>query len=625
MTDASAVVEPARRRSVRPYERLWRRELTYYPTDGSRYAYLGIVVLISIVLYYLYYVEGAVTPLLLPGYHMSFRYFLYLLVVSNAIGAFTAFIGGFSDRIGRANLTIIGTFVVGFIQLVGVPHIHTKFGFAVAYSVIGFVEGIILVSTPALIRDFSPQMGRAAAMGFWALGPVLGSLSASVVANHTLPHLPPWQDQFVISGVVCMVVVAIALVFLRELEPQLRDQLMVTESERALVEARARGIDVQEATRHPLRSMLRIDLFSSALGIALFLLIYYASVSVLTIYWVVVFNRTTSQANGINTWYWVADAVTLVVIGIVSDRLRVRKPFMVLGAVGTIVMTILFVVQAGHPRSSYGENVLACVVLGITIGIAYTPWMAAYTELVEAHNPALTATGLAVWGWILRIVVALSFIGLPLVITTATTLVDNQTAGSELQALQAAQPYVPALTGKSTTPVAPASVLAQLNATKKSGPETVAMILQRYPQTDPALPNASRLLKVIGTLPSKNAAIATALPSFATALVAVQHGQSPNPADVATVDKASPDDLGPLIPIAEKVVPAQHRSPNQWKRWWWVCAAGQLVFLLLVFLIKGRWSPKAARADFEEHERLIARELAALKEETAGTAAGVQT
>ena len=42
---------------------------------------------------------------------------------------------------------------------------------------IGFVEGVILVATPAMIRDFSPQVGRASAMGFWTLGPVPGSLA----------------------------------------------------------------------------------------------------------------------------------------------------------------------------------------------------------------------------------------------------------------------------------------------------------------------------------------------------------------------------------------------------------------------------------------------------------------
>ncbi len=83
------------------------------------------------------------------------------------------------------------------------------------------------------------------------------------------------------------------------------------------------------------------------------------------------------------------------------------------------------------------------VLLAVSIALAYAPWMANYTEQVESHNPALTATGLAIWGWILRITVALSFLVLPHVITTSTVLVDNQTAGATLQTIQAAQPYAP--------------------------------------------------------------------------------------------------------------------------------------------------------------------------------------
>ena len=101
---------------------LLTRQLDRYPKPLPRYGYLGIVVLTTIVLYYLYYVEGAITPLMLPYYHMSFQYFLYVLVVANAIGAFTAFIGGLSDKIGRANLTIYGTLIVGLVQLVGAAH-----------------------------------------------------------------------------------------------------------------------------------------------------------------------------------------------------------------------------------------------------------------------------------------------------------------------------------------------------------------------------------------------------------------------------------------------------------------------------------------------------------------------
>ena len=75
-----------------------KRQLSSYPNTWPRLGYLAIVVLTTIMLYYLYYVEGAVTPLLLPYYHMSFQFFLYLLVVSNAIGAFSAFIGGSPTR-----------------------------------------------------------------------------------------------------------------------------------------------------------------------------------------------------------------------------------------------------------------------------------------------------------------------------------------------------------------------------------------------------------------------------------------------------------------------------------------------------------------------------------------------
>ncbi len=437
------------------------RQLPHYPRTAPRYGYLAIVALTTITLYYLYYEEGALTPLMLPYYHMSFLYFLYLLVVANAIGAFTAFIGGLSDRIGRANLTIYGTLLVGLVQLVAIPHIHSKFLFAVAYCVIGFAEGIILVSTPALMRDFSPQVGRGTAMGFWALGPTMGALTASLVATHTLNSLHPWQDQFVISGIVCMGVVLVSFVFLRELSPRLRDQLMVSEHERNLVEAKAIGIDVAQATAHPLRQMLKLDLISSSFAVSLFLLVYYASVSILTLYWVVVFGRSASDANGINVWFAAFASGGLVVFGALSDRLRVRKPFMVLGAVGTIVMTLLLILQTDHPRTGYYGNVLVIVLLAVAISAAYSPWMANYTEQVEWHNPALTATGLGVWGWILRIVVALSFLVIPRVITTSTTLVDNQAAANTLRAIQAAAPFAPSASGCASRPAPPGVVSAR--------------------------------------------------------------------------------------------------------------------------------------------------------------------
>ncbi len=605
---AIATIPVTRRDRGRLYDALWKRQLSHYPGAAARRGYLTIVVLTTIVLYYLYYVEGAVTPLLLPYYHMSFQYFLYLLVVSNLIGAFSAFIGGLSDKIGRANLTIYGTLTVGIIQLVAVPHIHSRFSFALAYCVIGFVEGIILVSTPALMRDFSPQMGRGAAMGSWALGPTVGSLAASVVATHTLQHLFPWQDQFVISGLVCMGVVFIAFFSLRELSPQLRDQIMVSDNERALVEARARGIDVEKATRHPLRSMMRLDLIASALGISVFLLIYFASVSVLTLYWVVVFNRTTADANGINVWYWACMSVMLVAFGIISDRVRVRKPFMLVGAVGTIVMTVILLGQIDHPTTGYYSNVWVVVLLGLFIGMAYTPWMAGYTEAVEEHNPALAATGLAVWGWILRIVVAVSFLVLPRVVTTSTTLVDNQGAATDLQTFQLAQPFVPAA-GNLHPAAAPAGVITSLSEMRPYGPgQALAILLQRY--------GASHdIMAAMAAVPADLKVQVQGLLAFSPVANAIEAGHRVSTAQIAAVRSSSPQ-LAALLRVEPKILRSQKASGLEWQRWWWVCIAGQFVFLVLVFFMRGRWSPRAAKADFDQHEKMVTAELEKLRRRT---------
>jgi MFS family permease len=587
-----------------------RRQLYRYPDTLPRLGYLSIVVLTTIMLYYLYYVEGAVTPLMLPYYHMSFQFFLYLLVVSNAIGAFSAFIGGLSDKIGRANLTIYGTLLVALIQLFAIPHISDKWWFAASYCVIGFVEGVILVSTPALMRDFSPQMGRGVAMGFWALGPTMGALCASLVATHTLSHLAPWQDQFIISGLVCMGVVVIAFFFLRELSPQLRDQLMVSERERALVEARAKGIDVERATRHPIRSMMKIDLVSSSIAISVFLLFYYASVSVLTIYWVVIFNRSTPDANGINVWLAASLSAGLVVAGVLSDWARVRKPFMLVGAACAIVMMLFLIRQTGEPHAGYYSNVLVIVLLAISISLAYAPWMANYTEQVESHNPALTASGLAVWGWILRITVALSFLVLPYVITTSTVLVDNQNAGSTLQAIQAAQPYAPnAAALKCNATPAPTGVINNLRITPEARPEldTLATILQTCNSTH-------SLLKALAAAGGFSNPHVLGLNAFNPLALDIQNGKPVSQAQIAGVAKYSPN-LANLLMAEQKLVPAQKTSPGEWKRWWTVCLIGMVVFAVLVFFMRGRWSPAAARRDLEEREQLVSAELARLAEE----------
>jgi MFS transporter, ACS family, D-galactonate transporter len=62
----------------------------------------------------------------------------------------------------------------------------------------------------------------------------------------------------VICGVVGLVVFVLAFLFLRELAPALRDQLMVSERDRVLVELKAKGLDIEASLRNPWRQMMQL-------------------------------------------------------------------------------------------------------------------------------------------------------------------------------------------------------------------------------------------------------------------------------------------------------------------------------------------------------------------------------
>jgi MFS family permease len=554
-----------------PLRRLWFRSLDHYPETAPRIVYLAIVVLSTIVLYYQLYVPGSVAPSILQQYGMTFRFYVYGVgVVAAAVGAFAALLAGFADRWGRANMVTYGLLLVALLTLFGVPNAPDKVVFIILISLVGAVEGVVLVATPALVRDFSPQLGRATAMGFWTLGPVVGSLVVAQVSSHTLSHLMAWQDQFTIAGVAGLVVFLIALFGLRELSPAFRDQVMISIRDKTMLESRALGIDVEETMQHPWRQMLRLDIIGPAFGSSIFLLVYYAMVGFLVIYFATLFHYSEQHANSLANWFWGFNAIALVVVGVVSDRLRVRKPFMVLGALGAIVMTIIFSARATRPDTSFDSFIVIMSLLAISLGLAYAPWFASFTETIEKRNPALTATGLAVGGWVTRIVVTLSALFLPIVVTAVTPLVNY---GTQVGVL--AVTYAPELQTISTVDAATLKALGANPANAVAGAKAVGELTSALHITTS---------EAIGRLVALGKAVKE--PGF---IYLQAHGTA--------------------------VSDAAKSAPSQWQHWWWICIAGQIIFLPTIFLLIGRWSPFAAKRDAEEHDRKLQDEISRLTPE----------
>ena len=393
---------------------LRHRYLEHYPSNGRRIWYLALAVIATIVLYYESYILPSVSTLIITTFKISLAQYVLILLVSNLLGAAATLLGSFSDRIGRSNLIVYGLLITG-IGTVVVSLTHSFVLFLLVIFVIGFVEGVILIATPALVRDFSPRFGRAMAMGFWTVGPVGGSFLATTVASQTLPIYGSWESQYVIGGIVGLVIFVLCFLFLRELSPGLRDQVMNTVQEKEVVESRASSIDVESVLQHPWRQMLKPRLLISSFGISVFLLMYYAAVGYFPLYLNAIFKFTLAQANGLVSIYWAVNVIAAILFGYFSDRLHTRKLFMVLGGVTTIIVTILFISRIGVPTSGPLMAVFLSL-FGLSLAVGYVTWLALFTENLEEINPALIATGLAVQGAILRLVVVLSIAGFVVVV-----------------------------------------------------------------------------------------------------------------------------------------------------------------------------------------------------------------
>ena len=280
--------------------RPWNRELYNYPDTAHRVFFIGLTVLCTATLYYELSVTASVSTLLLAKLHISFSFFVYTRAVASLIAAFGSLFGGIADRVGRTNLVVSGLLVTGFLVAFVIPASTSKWEFTFLSYFVFLVEGACLVATAALIRDFSPQVGRATAMGFWTSGPVVGSLIVFVVASHTIGADPSpafWVHEYKIAGTVGLAVFVIAGIWLRELSAGLRDQLMVTIHDRALIEAKAKGIDIVAPLRNPFGQLLKADVIISSLGIAMFLLFYSTTVGFALIYFTTVFGFSVHNGN----------------------------------------------------------------------------------------------------------------------------------------------------------------------------------------------------------------------------------------------------------------------------------------------------------------------------------------
>lgn len=621
--------------------RLWQRELAHYPHARVRALNLGIIVLTTVLFYYQYYVISGVAAQVMSSNDMTFTYYMWINVISAFASAVSSAAGGITDRYGRANLVVVGLLGCALVCLLGFPNAHSSGAVMFWYVVLGALEGVVLVATPALVRDFSPQVGRATAMGFWTIGPVAGALISSFVISKTIDHVGTWQDEYAIAGWAGLGVFVLALVFLRELAAGVRDQVIVSDEDIALAEARARGIDIEASLKKPVRQLMHFDVVGSAVAISVYLAIYFIAIGVFPVFFQTVFGYSTSQANELGYWMWGFQVFALIAVGWLSDRLAVRKPFMIVGAVGSIIATFLIIHQTGVASTSFDHWKVLLIALAFFLGLTFAPWMAGFTETVERHNPALTGGGLAIWGFTVRLAVTAVLVANPYVVKSVTTLVQDgpkaQTLASQYatqlataqkvdpatQAALAANPNDPAAAGKALVEISgasPADVAhaMQINAqygTQLQTAQAIDQATQVALLTNPTDAAAQQkavadIVSALHVTPAVAAQRLAALASVPTAdLIFMKTSGAP------VVEAANQLTALAKVPAANlqflaKVQQAAKDSPGQWQTYFWWALAGQIIFLPMVFFMAGFWDPRRARKAAAEHHAAVMAQLA---------------
>jgi OPA family glycerol-3-phosphate transporter-like MFS transporter len=389
------------------------RELDEYPEGLRRLWILAMAVLAVLIGSYEAQI-APVVPLLLDDLDMDLVTYGSVSAVAAVAGAVAAAIGGrLTDHLGRVRL-LVPLMLLTALCCLAMTLVHSPRDLLVARVVLAFVDGMALASTAPLVRDFSPRLGRAQAFGFWTWGPVGASLLASGMAAWTLPVFhDSWRSQFVIMGVVSLVMSVVIATNIADLSPRLRARIRQSERQvvwTATVVGKARGRDL----------LVRPRLWAHAVGISLWLVMYLTLTKYGPTMLVDSFGVSTARASAIMSAFWMFDLVVLIAVGRVSDRLRLRKPFVLGGTLVAVLVAGYLAVLMGRPSVPAGQLMVTGALLGSSLAAAFGPWLANYSEDAEDVDPRLQGTAWGIFGFVSRIMAVLVLLAVPPVVAATS-------------------------------------------------------------------------------------------------------------------------------------------------------------------------------------------------------------
>jgi MFS family permease len=384
------------------------RTLSEYPRGGHRWSLLMLTVLASILGAYDFQL-APLLPILLPYLHMSHLAYGAFVSFAVLIGGISAAFGGpLADRYGRVLILDVCLGLVTALLFLNVL-ITGIVSFVILRTLMGIVAGLTAGAGAALVRDMSPRLSRALAFGLLTIGPVGANFLSNYIAGATLPIYHTWQSQIWIMGCIAVVMYVPIAIWLCDLSPELRMQIMKTEIQTLAAEGRLPAAsELPSGTADAFRRLLvHLEVWLLVLGVTANLTLYFAIQVFGPLMFTEAFHYTPAAAARMNEYFWLANLGALVLTGLISDRLQIRKPIAILGGALACILMAWWIPTFGRelPRATM---VTVASLMGCFLAICYVPWAAQFSEALEDVSPALQATGWAFFGLSARAWLAIS-------------------------------------------------------------------------------------------------------------------------------------------------------------------------------------------------------------------------
>lgn len=364
---------------------LIRRQLDYLPHGLDRY-FMLVVKALAAFLGTLSLSLGAVTPLVLKSENLTATNYGHIV---GGVGIAGAVIGltaaHFADKYGRIRILLWGMIpVLAFhFAMAFMPDGQTAL-FVVLYAGMAWTEAWAIVVVSALLRDFSPRTGRALAVGLVTVGTIAANWFSTFLAGHVLDSVGTWQHMFLIYGFVAVGVWLLLWLFGREPSPGYRAQIIYSQGDQQAVDQRRKIIEARGVQVDGFWKFITADwrLWSFATAQALFLLGYTTFVAYGPLFTVQGFHQSAQEGSNITSWIYASIIVFLIVGGVLSDWLRVRKALAMFFCMLSGVALIGLGLAVGADLSST-QVIFLYIGIGAVMALMWSPANALFSEAAE--------------------------------------------------------------------------------------------------------------------------------------------------------------------------------------------------------------------------------------------------